>query len=224
MKEQNSIKDLYEIKGKVETLGAFQMGAFSIPIGLLWLFLGLNDLFYLLENQFSLFKEKPYNIEISLAHVVIIIAAMAGVILIGLRQYNFYSSKLGAWLPSFRMTKRQGLVFAIVLGILLLCWMVQEMPGTIFPWLGLGFGILYSAEGVMDKPRRKWYYPAIAMPMMGLSFLPFLFGISSADSPWTRIACFVAFGLTLILTGWIDHRNLMRIQPSVVEVADGKTV
>jgi hypothetical protein len=86
------------------------------------------------------------------------------------------------------------------------------------------FGISYSAGGVLEKPQPKWYYPVIALPMMGISFLPFLYGISSADSAWTRIACFGAFGLTLIFTGWIDHRNLLRIHQSFVEVTDGKTV
>src|SRR4030042_3656438 len=100
MKEQISQPDVHEIKAKVEKMASYQMGAFGIPIGIAWLGMGIYKLLLLLEGQFSLFKEKPYNIGISLAELVFLFSIMIGAILFGYFQYRFYNRKFGAWFPS----------------------------------------------------------------------------------------------------------------------------
>jgi hypothetical protein len=211
MKEQISEQDVHEIKANVEKIASFQLGAFGIAIGIVWLLLGVNKLLEILEQQLSIMHEKPYNIEISLAHLVFLILIMSGGILIGYYQYQFYNRKFGAWFPSVLGTKRDRLFFAIALPILLIAFFAQELSGTSFPWMASAFGILYSIGGLMEKPPRL-YYPAIALTMMIVSFLPFLMG---ADGETVRVVTYAAFGFSLIFTGWLDHRNLMCLHHSL---------
>jgi hypothetical protein len=213
MKDQNSLQDVRGIKERVEKMASFQMGAFSIPLGIIWLLLDGNILLNVLERQFSLDYEKPYNLAISLAHVVFLFLGMVGGILIGYFQYQFYNRKFGTWFPAVLGTKRDRLIFAIALPILLFAFFMQERSGTTFPWMALTFGILYTISGLMEKPPR-WYYPVIALTMMTVSFLPFLMG---ADSETVQAVSYAAFGSSLIFIGWLDHRNLMRVSHALQE-------
>jgi hypothetical protein len=120
-----------------------------------------------------------------------------------------------------RFKRRHGMILMAIVAIFMLCVIIQNWPGSIFPWVGLAFGVIHSVPGVIVKSPRRLYATAIALIMMGVTFLPLLLG---GDALWTRIACSIAYGLTLVLTGWIDHLKLMRIQQSMTEVPDGKPV
>ena len=221
MKEQISTGDLIEIKRRAEALAAFQMGATLIPIGILWLCFGAINFLYIVERQFALFENVDYRIILHLVQGFLVFATAIGTTIAFLLQYYYYSRKFGTWVPSLCMQIRNVLMFVAIMVIFLLILIVHYWQSPTFPWLGLAFGVTYSLLGVTTKPPHRWYAVAIALIMMGVSFLPFLLG---GDGLWTRIACFGACGLTQVLTGWIDHRNLMRIHHSLTEVPDGKSV
>jgi hypothetical protein len=221
MKEQNSTKDLLEIKGRVQALSTFQIGAISIPLGILWLIIGLVNLLFIVDLPILVSSEaKGRGFLLLIVVLFYCFSILLGVILIGFLQYSYYTRKFGSWLPYLGMPIRFIVMGVVLLAILTIIMVLHYLLRPTFPWLGLSVGIIYSALGVMEKPRRR-YYPAIALPLMGVSFLPFLLG---ADGLWTRIVCFLTYGLTLVFIGWIDHRNLMRLHQSMTEVPDGKSV
>jgi hypothetical protein len=222
MKEQISVQDVYEIKGRVQALSTFQMGAISIPLGVLWLIVGLFNLLMVVDLPILVSSEaKGRGFLLLIGVLLFCFSILLGVILIGSLQFLFYTRKFGTWLPYLGLPIGYWPIIIISIIIISSIMFLHYVLEPTFPWMGLAIGIFYSAAGMIPKSSRRWYYPAIALPLMGVSFLPLLLG---GDGLWTRIVCFLTYGLTLVFIGWIDHRNLMRLHQSMAEVPDGKSV
>jgi hypothetical protein len=216
MEKQLSSADVHEIKARVEKMAAFQMGAFGITVGIAWVGLAISEFLLHLDSQIPLLREKPYNIEYSLACIVLLICGMVVTVLVGYYQYRFYTGRFGTWLPSIVTTMTQKWIFTAGIAVLLVALFLQEMSNAVFPWIPAAFFVMYFYQGLADKPRR-WYYPAFATIMIAVSFVPFLAG---AEKEIVNSASYTAFGLFLLITGWIDHRHLMGLNlPPVKENA-----
>jgi hypothetical protein len=222
MKAQLSTPDVQEIKQRMEALSTFLIGTVSIPLGVLWVVLGVVDALYIVERRLPYFEEDPvFSLFIHIVQLGLLAPASLGTVLVGVLLFIFYRRKIGICLPHLEMPKRYAAFGAIVVSIIAVLLIVHYAVEPVFPWLGImAIGVFYSVAGAFGKPRR-WYYPAIALAMTGVCFLPLLLG---GDGLWMRVVCFLAYALTLLCLGMLDHRNLMRLHRSLLEAADGQTV
>ncbi|MBN1438572.1 MAG: hypothetical protein JW929_04105 [Anaerolineales bacterium] len=220
MGKLNELGAVEVIKERVQKLYMYQIGVLSLPLGLLWLGLGSGGLIDVLERRVALFADPNYSLILHLGQALVMFVMMIVAGAAGYALYSSYSGKFGAWAPYFGVPRKYWVVvafFVILFAavVILHCWLEP-----VFPWLGAAVGLSYALQGLLDKPKR-WYYPAVALTLAAVSFLPLL---SGADGTWTRAVCFLTFGLTLVFLGWLDHVNLFRIHRSLPEAADGTTV
>jgi hypothetical protein len=224
MKEHVSAQYIKDIKERMEAMSTFLLGLISLPLGVLWLGLGMIDLFYIGERQFPLsagWLSGIVHIVLQLVQLSLFFPVVIAALLVGTLLYFFYRGrKIGTWLPHLGMPARNWILTIAIIIIFTVALILHYLFEPGFPWLGLVFGVLYSAGGMMGTPRR-WYYPAVALIMMGISFLPLLLG---GGGLWTRSVCFLTYGLPLVFTGWLDHCNLKRLLQPLPEASDGQTV